>query len=263
MPEQQGFLPPRTATGDASIVPAPPWHYSGDVLTLEYRADPAAVEALLPPEVELADDEPGAVALIWADWQSCSDTFEELLDPVRSQYKECFAVVRCAYRGELFSRCVHIWVDKDFALARGWYQGYPKKLGDIWLTRPVEVGSAGPRLAPGGRFGATLAANGRRLADARFTIEGEAEQGGFVNALPMLHSRWLPSIDPSARPSLDELVTMRSTDVELGPVFRGTFELSLYEAPGEELSALAPREPIAGYWRRVGATFAGGAPVER
>ena len=43
---------PRTPQGRASIVPRPPWHYSGDVLTIEYRTDPANVEALLPPGVE-------------------------------------------------------------------------------------------------------------------------------------------------------------------------------------------------------------------
>lgn len=261
MPRQEGFLYPRTATGRSSVVPPPPWHYSGDVLTLEYRADPDAVAALLPAGVEPAPEDPGAVALIWADWQSCSDALDELLDPVRSQYKECFAVVRCSYRGDTFSRCVFIWVDKDFALARGWFQGYPKKLGQIWLTRPVAVGRAGPRLVTGGTFGATLAANDRRLAQARFTVEAPADHGGFVNALPMLHSRWMPAIDPDRPPSLDELVTMASTDVELGPVYSGTFELELFDAPHEELATLRPIEPIAGYWRQVGATFVGGSQV--
>lgn len=261
MPEQEGFFHPRTATGRSSLVPPPPWHYSGDLLTLEYRADPDAVAALLPTGVEPAPEEPGAVALIWADWQSTSDSLEELLDPVRSQYKECFAVVRCSYRGELFSRCVFIWVDKDFALARGWYQGYPKKLGQIWLTRPVAVGRAGPRLEPGGTFGATLAANDRRLAQATFTIAGPSETGGFVNALPMLHNRWLPAIDPATPPALDELVTMSSTGVDLGPAFAGSFELELFEAPHEELATLRPLSPIAGYWRQVGATFTGGTAV--
>jgi acetoacetate decarboxylase len=178
---------------------------------------------------------------------------------VRSQYKECFVVVRCTYGGETYSRCVYIWVDKDFALARGWYQGYPKKLGAIWMTRPVTVGRAGPRLARGGVLGATLAANDRRLADATLTLTGESDEGGFVNALPMLHSRWMPHIDPSRPASLDELVTMRSQDVELGPVWTGTASVHLYDAPADELARLAPVEPIAGYWRQVGATFVGGA----
>jgi acetoacetate decarboxylase len=51
---------------------------------------------------------------------------------------------------------------------------------------------------------------------------------------------------------------MRSRDVELGPAYVGTPELRLFEAPGEELAALEPRETIAGYWRQVGATFDGG-----
>jgi hypothetical protein len=252
---------PRSPRGRASIVPSPPWHYSGDVLTIEYRADPANVEALLPAGVGLAPEDPGAVAIIWADWQSCGDSGEELLDPVRSQYKETFVVVRCTYGGETYSRCVYIWVDKDFALARGWFQGYPKKLGQIWMTRPVTVGRAGPRLEPGGRFGATLAANDRRLAEVTLTLSGESETGGFVNALPMLHSRYMPHIDPSLPAPLDELVTMRSLDVDLSPVYVGEPTVSLFDAPAEELAALEPVETIAGYWRQVGATFAGGTTL--
>jgi acetoacetate decarboxylase len=260
----KGFLFPRSATGSSSLLPAPPWHYSGDLLTVEYRADPAAVAELLPDPLEppRADEEPGAVAFVVADWQSCSDTFAEVLDPVRLQYKEAFFVVRCRYRDRLWSRCVYIWVDKDFAMARGHLQGYPKKLGSVQLTRPVTVGRAGPRLEPGGRFGATLAAYDRRLAEARFTITGASEDAGFVNALPMLHHRWLPRIEADGTDAVADLVTMRGTDVELGPAFRGDAELTLFDSPVEELTRLAPREMIAGYWRSVGTTFTGGTTLE-
>ncbi|WP_394824213.1 acetoacetate decarboxylase family protein [Pendulispora albinea] len=258
----QGFLPPRTPEGRASIVRPPPWHYSGDIVTIEYRTDPSRVAALLPDGIDLADDDPGAVAILWADWQSCSDSFEELDDPVRAQYKECFVVVRCKWRGQHYSRCVYIWVDTDFALARGWHQGYPKKLGAIHMTRPVTVGRAGPRLEPGGRFGATLSAQGRRLAEARFTITGPSEGAGFVNALPMLHSRDWPSIEAGAPPSMKELVTMKGRDVELGPAWTGGAELNVFSSPTEELSALGPREMIAGYFRSVGVTFEGGTTLD-
>ncbi len=90
-----------------------PWHYSGDLLTVEYRTDPAerSARVLARPDVELAhdDEDPGAVAFIWADWQSCGDDGAELLDPVRSQYKEAFVVVRCRYkRSSLQSLPVHL-----------------------------------------------------------------------------------------------------------------------------------------------------------
>ncbi|MFM7718636.1 MAG: acetoacetate decarboxylase family protein [Actinomycetota bacterium] len=255
MAELRGFLPPRSPEGRASILAPPPWHYSGDLLTIEYRTDPAAVAELLPAPLEPADEDPGAVACIFADWQSCSDSFEELGDPVRSQYKEAFVVVRCKYRGELYSRCVYIWVDKDFALVRGWHQGYPKKLGSIWMTRPVRYGKAGPRLEPGGRFAASVAVHDRRIIDASFEITGPSETNGFVNALPMLHHRTFPSIEAGKSPSMDELVTMRSFDWEGSEVWQGRAELRYLPSPVEELERIAPREIIGAYHRSVGVSW--------
>ena len=263
MAEVQGFLFPRTATGRSSLLPPPPWHYSGEMLTLEYRTDPAAVAELLPAPLQPADDDPGAVAIVWADWQSCSDTFDELVDPVRSQYKEAFVVVRCQYRGQHYSRCAYIWVDKDYAMVRGHHQGYPKKLGSVHLTRPVTVGKAGPRLQAGGRFGATLAAGDRRLVEATFTISGPADSAGFVNALPMVHNRWAPAIESDGSDSLDELVTMSGYDAEVGRTFTGDFDLRLFDSPTEELSRLEPQELIAGYWREVGVSWKAGTTLER
>ena len=255
---------PRTASGQASLLPPVPWHYSGDLLTVEYRTDPSAIAARLPDGASLVadDDDPGAVAFIWADWQSCGDRGDELLDPVRAQYREAFVVVRCRYRGQVYSRCLFIWVDTDFALVRGHLQGYPKKLGSIHQTRPVSVGRAGPRLAPGGRFGMTLAASDRRLAQATITLRGPSDHAGFVNQHSMLHHRWFPRIELDGRDSLHEVVTMRGRDVDLGSAFVGDATLDVFDAPTEELSSLAPREIIAGYFRSVGTTFAGGTTLE-
>jgi acetoacetate decarboxylase len=233
------------------------------MLTVEYRTDPDRVAELLPDGVDLAAEDPGAVALIWADWQSCGDSFKEVLDPVRSQYKECFAVVRCEWEGETWSRCVYIWVDKDFALVRGYHQGYPKKLGSIWMTRPITVGRAGPRLEPGGRFGATLSAADRSLARAVVTLEEPAEGPGFVNGHRMLHNRWWPAIESDGTESMDELVTMSGYNGEVGDVWRGEAELDLFESPSEELSLLAPLEVIGGYYHRVGVSWGGGTTLRR
>jgi acetoacetate decarboxylase len=233
------------------------------MLTVEYRADPGRVVELLPEGASLATDDPGAVALIWADWQSAGDTLEETLDPVRSQYKECFAVIRCEWEDKTWSRCPYIWVDKDFALVRGYHQGYPKKLGDIWMTRPIVVGRAGPRLEPGGRFGATLAAADRRVAEARITLEARAPEPGFVNGHPMLHNRRWPAIESDGSVSMDELVTMSGYDGEVTDVWAGTAELELFETPTEELSLLEPLEIIGGFYHRVGVSWKGGTTLRR
>ena len=269
MSAQQGFFYPRTSTGRASLIPAPPWYYSGDLLTVEYRTDPARVAELLPDPLAPAEQDPGAVALIWADWQSCSASREELLDPVRSQYKEAFVVVRCAYQGRTYSRCVYIWVDKDFAIARGLHQGYPKKLGSIWQTRPHPFGHAAPRLAPGGRFGATLAAGDRRLAEAVLTLTGESETNGFVNAHPMAHHRVLPNIaraagadGSEAGDAFAELIESGASEVQAGQAWRGEVDLRLFEAPTEELARLEVHEIIGGYYRQVGVVWDGGKTLK-
>jgi acetoacetate decarboxylase len=261
----EGLSFPRTTTGRSSILPPLPWHYSGDLLTVEYRTDPGAIRRLLPDELELPhdDEDPGAVAVIWADWQARSDDGRELDDPIRLQYKEAFVVVRCRWRDQLWSRCVFIWVDKDFAMVRGHLQGYPKKLGSIQVSRPVTVGRGGPRLAPGELFAGTIAAYDRRLAQARVTLRGPSEHNGFVNGLAMLHHRYLSTIEVDGNDSFSELVTMRGVDVELSPAWQGDAEIELFDSPTEELATLAPREMIGGYFRSVGTTFAGGETLSR
>jgi acetoacetate decarboxylase len=261
MTELHGLMYPRTPTGAGTILPNPPWHYSGEMLTIEFRTDPSNVAELLPDGLSLAPDDPGAVAIIWADWQSCSDSFDELMDPARAQYKEVFVVVRCEYEGQTYSRAAYIWVDKDFAMARGHIQGYPKKMSEIWMTRPITIGKAGPRLEVGGRFGCTLSTWGRRIADAEFEITGTTDSAGFVNGHPMLHSRQIPAIEMDGRDSLDELVTMGGFDVELGPVFSGDAELTLHDNPTEELSRFGDIEVIGGFYRQVGNSMAGGRTV--
>lgn len=239
-------------------MPPPPWFYSGEMLTVEYLAAPGAVAALLPPPLEPVADRPDAVAAVWAEWQSCSESGAELLDPVRAQYRESLLVVRCRYRGRDWSRCVFIWVDQDLSLARGLFQGYPKKLGDIRLTRPALIGRAGPRLAPGGRFGASVAAGSRRLLEAEFIITGEAESAGFVNAHPMLHHRVWPAVEADGSDAHSEIVSVASEEVELGTAYVGEAALRMFPSPTEELEALAPQEVFGGFWRRVGFTFRGG-----
>ena len=115
---------------------------------------PTSRASLLPEGLEPHPDA-GRCAAVFADWQSCSDGGDELLDPSRSHYREFYIVVNALLDGEEVTTCPFIWVDQDFAMARGWIQGFPKKLGEVWMTRTFALGSAGPRpgIAAGSRFG--------------------------------------------------------------------------------------------------------------
>ena len=238
----RGYSLPLSPDGRSSLVPAPPWHYVGDFLVIEYWAAPDAVAAVLPPGLEPHPD-PGRSAALFIDWQSRSDSGEELDDPVRSQYKEFFVVVNALLDGEPVTTCPYIWVDRDFALVRGWVQGFPKKLGSVHMTRHFPLGSnAGPALAAGGRFAGTLAANDRRLAFGAVTLERESADGPTHNDPPLVNVRHFPRLAAGRHddPAVHELVRARSRDRAISPIWEGSAELELLEAPGEELAALAP-----------------------
>ena len=255
----RGYTAPLSPDGRAGIVPAPPWHYSGDFLVVEYRTDPDAVAALLPPELEPADD-PAAVAAIFADWQSCADDFSELIDPIRSQYREFFLVVGAKHAGKPVSRCVYIWVDKDFAMYRGWIQGFPKKLGSIHITRLFAAGKATPKLERGARFGATCAAGDRQVARAVVTLERISDTGPTGNDRPMYNTRHFPAWDTD-RPAVFELIKSGGHDREVTEVWEGGAELRLYDDTLEYLQAIAPREVMKGFRFSFGYTVYGGPVI--
>ena len=80
-------------------------------------------------------------------------------------------------------------------------------------------------------------------------ITAESDHAGFVNGHPMIHNRWMPAIEGDGSDSLDELVTMRAYEAEVGRCFKGDFELQIFDSPVEELTRLQPIENIAGYWQ--------------
>ena len=216
---------------------------------IDYWADPEQAVAFLPEGIEPHPD-PGRCAFVAADWQSCSMDGEELLDPSRSQYKEVFIVVNGLLDGEEVTVCSYIWVDRDFALTRGWIQGFPKKLGSIWITRSFGLGGpADPGMEAGARFGATCAAYERRVAQCSVTLEQPSAGGPFHNAAPIVNVRHFPRLAAGHHddPAVHELVRSLSRDRAISDVWEGTPTLELFGAPHEEHTALAPVKLGRGY----------------
>jgi acetoacetate decarboxylase len=247
--ELRGYSVPRTPEGRSSLVPYPPWHYVGAFLVVDYWADPDRAVAFLPPGLDPHPD-PGRCAFVAADWQSCSSAGEELVDPSRSQYKEVFVVVNALLDGEEVTTCAYIWVDRDFALTRGWVQGFPKKLGSIWITRSFGLGGpADPGMEEGARFGVTCAAYERRVAEATVTLERPSQRGPVHNVPPIVNVRHFPRLEAGRHdePAVHELVRAVSRDRAVSEVWEGSATLSLFGAPHEEHDALAPVRIGRGY----------------
>lgn len=243
----KGYTLPRTPGGTSSLAPRPPWHYVGNALAVEFEANAATAASFLPPGLTLAS---ARCATYFVEWQSATETGEEYLDPVRSQYRETIILLSAAYEGAPVAYCPFIWVDQDVSLMRGLVQGWPKQIGSTWMTRAYDLPSkAAPALGPGGKFGATLSAKERRLAEAQITLRALTEQmpsPGFARAVNV---RYFPELAAGKHdnPAVHELVQLKSRDVKISPIWKGEATLNFFENPNLELADLRPTAVIAGY----------------
>lgn len=242
-----GYTLPRTPRGTSSLAPTPPWHYVGTALAIEFDAGPDAAAAFLPEGLELLSER---CAAYFIEWQYVSETGEEYLDPITSQYKETIILLSAAFEGAPVAYCPFIWVDQDVSLMRGLVQGWPKQIGSTWITRAYDLPSkAAPVVGPGGRFGATLSVKDRRLIEAQVTLSELSPALPSPNFARAVNTRYFPELvaDKYERPAVHELVQLKSRDVRMSPIWKGSAALELFQHPYIELPDLRPTAVIAGY----------------
>lgn len=203
-------------------------------------------------------DRNGCVAF-FVDWQYAGSAGEEALDPVRGQYHEFVLLVNAERDGVRVQTCPYIDVDRDVSMARGWIQGWPKKIGEVHTTRAFPLASpAAPQVVAGGRFGASLSANGRRLAEATLVLEHvsrDSDDPVYLGRRPVLDVRHFPRLTAGRHddPAVHELVRSRFGGVDRTEIWEGAAALALHPAPDQELDALAPTRVRRGY--RYSTTF--------
>jgi acetoacetate decarboxylase len=238
----KGFNYPLTPKGKSTLNPPPPWHYSSDFLNIEFWSDPAAVAAVLPAGLDPDPSAKGHGNALFYDWQFSGEN-EEYLDPARYQYREFFVLLDALYAGKPVCYCPYIFVDNDAAIARGWTQGYPKRLGQVFQTRYyAATGKAGPALAPGSKFAGTLTSAGQRLAHGLVTLKEPVKDLSQLKQRPVVNLLHVPRLGAGKhdQPAVHELVENVPHDVKIEQAWIGEGELTLPVVSGEELSDLAP-----------------------
>ena len=188
---------------------------------------------------------------MFADWQSCSDTGEELLDPVRSHYREFYVVISALLDGEEVTTCPFIWVDQDFAMARGWIQGFPEEarrgVDDAHLRAAVPGGTGHPgRLALWRRRARRAAGRSRAR---RVTLESVSDSGSVHTAPPIVNVRHFPRLAAGHHedPAVHELVRAAVVIARRPRCGRDRPSFELFNAPAEEHTLLAPVSVSRGY----------------
>ena len=238
----KGFNYPLTAKGKSTLNPSPPWYYSADFLYIEFWADPSAVAALLPAGLDSDRSANGHCGAYFYDWQFSGEN-EEYLDPARYQYREFFILLDALFEGKPVSYNPYIFVDNDAALARGWTQGYPKRLAQVFQTRyHAATGKAGPALAPGSKFAGTLTSAGQRLAEGLVTLKEPLKDHSVLKQRPVVGLLHTPRLAAGKhdKPAVHELVENVPHDVKIEQGWIGEGSLRLPVCRGEEISDLEP-----------------------
>lgn len=240
-PEERlrGYSLPLSARGVANLVSQPPWHYAGDAVGVEFWTTPEAAAASLPTGLTPDPTSSGHGFAVFIDWQFSGDN-QDYLDPVRSQYSEFLVLLDARWQNTPVAWCPYIYVDNDASLARGWFQGFPKKLGAIHQTRAFVLGSkAAPVVGPGGKFAATMSAAGRRLAEAQVALERTNPNLPALTR-PIVNLRHFPRLQAGQynNPAVHELTLSVLDNLQVGNNWVGAGSLSFLPAPGEELADL-------------------------
>jgi acetoacetate decarboxylase len=175
----------------------PPYLYRGvEDIFIAYEADPAGVEVLLPPGLEIADEVPTCIA--WGRWIPFSSF---------GPYHEAYVMIRVSLDGQTYLYQPFIFTDNEIPLVAGreiW--GFAKKLA------VMERHSGG---AGGTPFGEQMLftvdrPRGQRLMTMGITCEQTFDPAEMED-LPVLSARVIPSAEAGRPPSVAELVRL---DVE-------------------------------------------------
>jgi acetoacetate decarboxylase len=159
---------------------------------IAYEADPAGVEALLPPGLTAADEIP--ICIAWGRWIPFS-TF--------GPYHEAYVMVRASFEGQTFLYQPFIFTDNEIPLVAGreiW--GFAKKLAVMKRSQ----GGAGETFGEQMLF-TVERPRGQRIMTMSFVCDALSDPGELED-LPVLSTRVIPNAEADRPPSVAELVRL-------------------------------------------------------
>ncbi len=259
----KGYSLPLSPKGQSSVVDAPPWYFGGEVLRLTFKADEKKVGALIPPPLEMGPN-PGQGAVWFNEWVSVSEARPDLAftNPERAIFRECMVVVGCQYKGEPGGFVPYIWVDNDFTLVRGVIQGYPKKLGRIYLTRLHELNPKIGGRQVGAKVKGICDVNAERIVEGSMTFTRPSNPSELPRGRTYL-MRHFPSIEDPTRLAVHELTVGTMSDVKIKDVWAGDAQIKFFESPFEEVADLGSVEAQGAFFFSMGMTITGGKVIHK
>ena len=263
----KGYSVPFSPRGQSQVAGAPPWHFGVDVFAVNFQTDPDQIRKLLPEPLELSREDPGGAYVWFGDWQGLWKGHEDMLgvNPERCLYTECLIGVRCSHNGKEGHRVVYIWVDKDFSMLRGWFMGFPKKIGNVSLgTTNRHLHALNPGMqacGPGSKYAAICDAHGERLVTATIEIEQRVTPDDLPKPFgtELYHTIHYPSADVNgnSKPLLHQLIQTVSSKPNFGEIWKGKGDVIMHKAEWDEHYDLQPKSIESAYIIPVGFNIEG------
>jgi|TARA_B110000093_G_C12899833_1_gene379904 acetoacetate decarboxylase len=250
----KGFSRPFSPQGSTSLVPELPWKFAGDLLLIHFRADKAALNALLPAPLEPSEKQ--GEAFFWSPNLRCypNDTDPLSLSPYRSSYNVAVIGIPCKLNGVETMYSAYQWADKDWLIVLSWFLGACSKLAVLeqsgthnMLPRMAREPSVGTRIRK------MVSRNGEKLIDLSFApkeIILMEDMDFYLSSLPLTCERHIPdcSFPRTGRPLVHDLTQMVMNNTEFGEILAGDANLSFFEADNEALTDINPTSVMGGYW---------------
>lgn len=236
------FTIPITPSGKSSVAAGPPWFFGADVIHVEYHVDEEQFLPFLPPFLEIDPMDPARVQLAFCNMSAVSlqNSQQYYLTPNDVNFNECLIKLRVRAGSASGWFVSHSWVTNDVSLVRGFIQGFPKRLGNVAMTKfdTLQERTGGRR--PNAKLGAVLETpDGLRVRIMHVCSQVAGAES--IPALPFFLRRHYPSLTPPYHPVVDEIVSPIVEDSEDTEVWIGEAEL---EASGTACDPMPLLKPI-------------------
>jgi len=258
----KGHARPFSPNGTSSAVPPFPWRFAADQVVIHFRADPKALNALLPPPMKPNPERQGE-AFIWTPNLKCHPVdeheFANIKNPARTQYNVAVLAVPGLFMNKPALISAFQWCDKDWLVVLSWIIGTCARQAQFYDTgmHPLfaEMGSSLTG-GLGSNFNRTVSRHGEQLMKMSYTPEQEIsvkDMDFFYGTFPLLSERHIPDVEipPRGRPVVHDLTQMTLLDQAMDGFTKGPASLEFNaNADNEELGPLQPSEVLGGYrWR--------------
>jgi len=254
------YTHPITESGRSSIVPEGPYHYGVEYLAVHLKINQEKAQKLLPRFLKASDEAWVYVADFVTVHGKNVDWIYRM--PDMTQYKEAAVAIKVFYGGKAYSYFPFMWVDKDWALIRGWLNGYPKKIAEIVMSRINPLNPALEEISRGSKLGGYCSRLGRRLLTILVELEEEVREIPLRGFGPTLTYRHFPTTYEGQQ-GVSEVLEIIRSNYRLGKAWKGRGEVEIGYGDNDEVELVEPLSVLGGYYYIAGYTIEGGKVIGR